>query len=359
MTGTKCFQCGFVSSSSNQTCKRCGSPLSEGGRNATKTFDPKRSKRPIVAIIGLIAGSVFCYVAYSVMSTVLTPAKPLPLELVRMLSADDALKLPLVAAFPNAFTKQINRDDLQRDALLEDHREQQVLERLGLISVSFTKDKNEKPECWRYRLEPQTHYADGWTERSMVPDREGFYERCEDVWNYHTSIDYLDPEDIDRAALSERVRSVVDISLPVSHYDARFANRGAEVSSAYIPIGSIEIVEVSEVVAGNSGTYTVGFKFRFKPNNFGELFDVNSSVHRSLPIGIRELFKTKLLQDGTPDKRLLYLANARSAEGLTLGHADLVTEGVFDPKWKIAKVYLDQVDKTAYKYHSVELASAQ
>ena len=121
----------------------------------------------------------------------------------------------------------------------------------------------------------------------------------------------------------------------------------------------MEIVEVSEVVLGNNGNYTVGFKFRMKPNSLGELFDINSSVHKSLPVGIRERFKTKLLEDGSTDKRPLYIARAQSPDGLTFGHADLVTEGVFDRKWKIGKVYLDQVDKTEYTYRPVELASAQ
>jgi hypothetical protein len=333
--------------------------LSQASSRGSQSVGFKLSKRSKM-ILGVVAGSVSLYLAYSLTSKLFPPKQPSPEEIARLLYTDDALKLPLVCAFANAFTKQVNRDDLQRASLIEEHREQQILERLGLITVSFTKDKNEMQECWRYRLEPQFHYSEAANPaRVMVPDREGFYERCEDVWNYHTSVDYLDPENIDKAALAERLRSVVDISLPVSHFDDRYATRGATVSSAYIPIGSVEIVEVSEVVPGNNGTYTVGFKFRMKPNSLGELFDINSSVHKSLPVGIQRLFKTKLLEDGSPDKRPLYIARAQSADGLTFGHADFVTEGIFDRKWKVAKVYLDQVDKTQYTYRPVDPASAQ
>ena len=54
-------------------------------------------------------------------------------------------------------------------------------------------------------------------------------------------------------------------------------------------------MEVSDVVVNKAGEFTVGFKFRMKPNGLGELFDFNSAIHKSLPPGIQQNFKYDLL----------------------------------------------------------------
>lgn len=126
------------------------------------------------------------------------------------------------------------------------------------------------------------------------------------------------------------------------------------MNSATFPIGIVEIVEVSDVVVNEAGAYTVGFKYRLRPNAFGELFDFKSAIHKSLPPAIQQNFKLNLLAPDQADKRVLSMFSAMGTDGLTRGHAELIRSGFFSRKWRIAKVYLDQLDRTEYTFHRVE-----
>ncbi|HEX3253874.1 MAG TPA: hypothetical protein VHS05_30845 [Pyrinomonadaceae bacterium] len=353
MTGSKCFQCGFVSSRNNETCKSCGASLNQPRENSRSRVDPGRSKIvyivPVLAIIALVLG-------LWLKSTLLSSPPPSPGEVSHLLYADEELTRPLTVDFPTEFTRTASNGDQNEDYVLEDYLEAQVLKKLGLVFVTFTTLKTEKRDCYRYRIRalPPSPFMSG---PPSVSERDpnGPYEHCDDVWLYNTKLDFLDPDAVEEATVSERVRNLIDIPLPPPLRNRSSAWREAPVRSTTLTIGSIEIAEISDVVAGERrGTYTVGFKFRLKPNGLGALLDINGPVHKSLPNGIRELFRYKAMDNTEVDKRLTYMVHASKSDGLTFGHADLVREGIFHPQWKIAHLYLDQVDKTPYEFHPIE-----
>ena len=360
MTSVKCFQCGFVSARGNETCKRCGGSLTTASGKARKKAGPKRTKVLAIciatAIIALILG---LWLTSSVSAT----RNPSPSEVAALLYSDDAVKSPLTTAFPTELTEELLSGDLREDNLLRDYLEGQVLKQLGLVTVDFTVVKADKRKCWRYDIEaarpmplPEGGYGYlGGSPGVVVPNPNGAYEQCDEVWNYDTTIKLKDPATVDRAALSEKLSSLADISYPPPLRDRPFARRGGVARSTSIPIGSVEIAEVSDVVLGNrQGVYTVGFKFRFKPNGFGELLDLSSPIFKLMPAGIRQLFKYKIFDDTEPDKRLIYTSYGSGSDGLTFGHAELMTEGSFNRQWKIVHVYFDSMDQTKYTFHRVE-----
>lgn len=358
MTGSKCFQCGFVSSRDNERCKRCGASLDQPQSNSRNRV---RSRRVKPFVIALVAAIVVLVLGVGVTSRVLSSPTPSPNEVSRLLRDDEELTRTLTVDFPTEFTRTASDGDQQADFVLEDYLEAQVLKKLGLLFVTFKSVKTDKRECYRYRMAPVSPSAlmlqPGLYNYPSVAVRDpnGPYEQCDDIWLYNTKLDFLDPDGTEETAISEKVRTLTDIPLPPPIRNRAAAWRGAPVTSTTLTIGSIEIVEVSDAVAGqNRGTYTVGFKFRLKPNGLGALLDINSPVHKSLPPGIRELFRYKVFDNTEVDKRLTYMVNAGKSDGLTFGHADLVKEGIFHPRWKIAHVYLDQIDKTQYAFHPIE-----
>ncbi len=121
-------------------------------------------------------------------------------------------------------------------------------------------------------------------------------------------------------------------------------------NSTDITIGSVEIVEVSDVVSGDQpDQYTVGFKYRFKPNSLGEIFNfVKRPDQKSIPAGVR-----KLIDDPMLDGRISHIALRIGADGLMYGRAELTSVGSFWRKWKITHVYFDSFDKAKYTYHRV------
>ncbi len=97
------------------------------------------------------------------------------------------------------------------------------------------------------------------------------------------------------------------------------------------------------------GTYTLGFKFRFKPNSLGELFDVTSPIHKLMPVEIR-----KLAEEPTFNQILAYIAKGIDSDDLTFGHAELTIDSSNRRQWKITHVYFDSRDKTKYTFHRVD-----
>jgi hypothetical protein len=354
MTGTKCFQCGFVSARSNEVCKRCGASLYQTPANTRTGFD-LREATPILIGVGVI---VVIVLGLWLTPKLLSGPAPSPNTVSLLLHANDELTRPLVVDFPTEFSRQAYDDKEREDYVLDDYVEAQVLNRLGLLSVTFDPVKSPRRDCYRYRIDssrPQafTTYSD--IPNGAVRDREGPYEHCQDVWIYNTKLEFADLDTVDDAAIMEKIPMLVDVGHqgPLRNRPAEW--RGANVASTNVTVGSIEIVEISDPVAGQrTGTYSVGFKFRIKPNALGALIDRDSPVHRSLPAGIRQLFFSHAADINAVDRRLTYLVTGRGSDGLSLGHADLVREGIFNPQWKIAQVYLDPRDQTQYAYRRVE-----
>jgi len=173
-----------------------------------------------------------------------------------------------------------------------------------------------------------------------------------------TTITLKDPDTVDKEWITERVSSLSDLGLTTSG----FGRKGSR-SSTGVPIGTIELLEVSDVVrTKGQDAYTVGFKCRFKPNSLGELFDVSSPIFKSIPFQVRKHF-VETIPSGLEDKRLLYingiqlmqkLNTGKDGDGIALGHAELIKEGLFEPQWKIKQVSFDQMDHTEYAFHRIE-----
>ena len=109
-----------------------------------------------------------------------------------------------------------------------------------------------------------------------------------------------------------------------------------------VPIGSFEVVEVSDVLPGSAkDTYSVGFKHRFKPNTLGEVFD--RAIHHSDPAAIR-----KIIDQRDFDDRVRPLEQTSDGEGLASGYATLEkVEG----RWSVTQIYFDNTATTKYIFH--------
>jgi hypothetical protein len=312
-----------------------------------------------VAVVLVIAGAGIVFVRHD-------SKKPSPSEVAALLSAEDSVKLPINLSLPTEFSETQTHDGMVEVYAIRNYAEGRVFKDLGIATTTFTVTKAETKKCFRYDYElhqgpVRYHPLTGPDDRTVKRfNPNGEFEQCDDAWDYHTEFQFDDPESIDLTRLADRVQYVTDINdnPPPSVRATIGAGPGGKGPRAVaFPIGAIEIVEVSDVVEGKAGTYPVGFKFRFKPNALGELYDVTSSIHQSLPLKVRWLFASV----PKSDQRFQYLTaiqleelKKKDSEGLVFGHAELTRDGL--GRWKAAAVYFDQRDdaKQKYTYHQVE-----
>ena len=354
MTNIKCSHCGLVSARTNERCKGCGAAFT-----TTIAVTPTRAmpKRIMVLVIGCAAVIVAVLLAVRLTSSKTTT--PPPNEVKQLLLANEAVNLPITATLLTELTEELWSGELTDDFLLRDHHEALALKRLGLANVEFTVVQV-APDCYRfdvYEVPRESRLAAKGSDWVMDRNPNGKFERCDDRWKYHTTITLRDPETVDQESMAARVPSLSDVGLTRPEY-----NQKSSRSQTTITIGSIEILEVSDVVTTPEGTYTVGFKCRFKPNSLGVVFDVSSPIFKSMPLPVRNLFMNSLMV--TFDKRLHYLNAAQfilnkntgtfSEGGIALGHAELVKGGSVMAQWKITNVFFDQKDQTNYTFHPVD-----
>ena len=308
----------------------------------------------VVVVIGCAA--VIVAVLFTVRLTSSKPATATlsPNEVHQLLLANEAINLPITATFLAELTEEWASGDLTEDSLLQDNQELLALKRLGLANIEFTSVKI-APECYRYDLVSRpSPFGETW---ESVRNPNGKLEQCEDKWRYHTTITLRNPETVDQASVAQRVSSLSDVGLTKSG-----TARKATSSQTTVTIGEVEILEVSDVVTTAAGTYTVGFKCRFKPNSLGVVFDVSNPIFKSMPLPVRKLFVDSLYV--TFDKRLHYLNATQftlnkdtgtfSEGGVAVGHADLVKPDSIVGQWKVTNVFFDQKDQTKYTFHPVD-----
>jgi len=373
MTAFKCPKCGFVSARDQESCKRCGASATQA---SSPQKGPSGARRFVIPMVLIAVAVVLVIAAAGIVFVRPGSKKPSPGEVAELLSADDSVKLPINLSLLTEFSETQTHDGMKEEYAIRNYAEGRVFKDLGLATTTFTVTKAETKKCFRYDKQlrqhpkymafpspgamssnPSAEYEDPFYVKRFNPNGE--FEQCDDAWDYHTEFQFDDPESIDLTRLADRVQYVTDINdnPPPSVRATIGAGPGGKGPHAVaFPIGAIEIVEVSDVVEGKAGTYTVGFKFRFKPNALGELYDVTSSIHQSLPLKVRWLFASV----PKSDQRFQYLTSIqleelkkKDSEGLVFGHAELTRDGL--GRWKAA-VYFDQMDdaKQKYTYHQVE-----
>lgn len=354
MTNIKCSHCGLVSARTNGVCKGCGASLTP--RTAHKPTRALPKGIPIL-VVGCVAVIVAVIVTVRFASSKGAAATPSPNEVKQLLSANEAVNLPITATLLTELTQEWMNGDLTEDSLLQDHPETLALKRLGLANVEF-RAVPMAPECYRYDSgwvsDPKAMKGERWVH---IKNPNGALEQCDDIWEYHTTITLRDPETVDQETIGAKISSLSDVGLTKSGN-----TRQASGSSTTIPIGSVEILEVSDVVVTQEGSYTVGFKCRFNPNSLGTVFDVSNPIFKSMPLVVRDLFVDSV--NVTFDKRLSYInasqlipnqnTGAISKDGIAVGHAELMKPDSIVAQWKIKNVFFDQKDQTKYTYHPVD-----
>ena len=312
----------------------------------------------MVLVVGCAAVVVAGLFAVRLTSSKTAATTPSPNEVNQLLLATEAINLPITATLLTELTEEWASGELNEVYLLQNHQEVLALKRLGLANIEF-RVVGVPPECYRYdevnRIPPFAAKGEDWV-RIRKPDGE--FEQCDDMWRYQTTITLRDPETVDQESMAAKVSSLTDVGLTRSDKVAR----NPSSSQSTITIGSIEILEVSDVVTTPEGTFTVGFKCRFKPNSLGVVFDVSSPIFKSMPLQVRNLFVDSLTV--TFDKRLHYINASQfilnkdtgtfSDGGVAVGHAELVKSDSVVDQWKITNVFFDQKDKTNYTFHPVD-----
>jgi hypothetical protein len=329
--------------------------LTRTSRSPTRNAASKRTK--IFAISGAIALVVLLLTLWITMS-VLAASPPAPSNVAKLLKADDAFNRPVNATFLTELHEEWQSGDVIEWALLEDRVAIQALDRLGLATVDHS-NVQIPPDCYRYdeviHCVPMVMSCN---EYIKVRKPNGEFHKCDDQWRHTTTISLTDPDTVGKESITERIPTLSDLGLTRSGV----ARKGSS-SSTSVPIGAIELVEVSDVVrVKGKDAYTVGFKMRFKPNSLGELFDISSPIFKSMPQQVRIHFVDPM-HSLPEDKRLLYidafqqmnkLKTGGPGDGIVTGHAELIKEGLFNPHWKIKQVFFDQMDHTVYAFHRVE-----
>jgi hypothetical protein len=354
MNSNKCFQCGFVSARSNEACKRCGASFKAAPGNAQKSVGPRELKVAacfVIAIVTLIMGIRF-------MLSLFSSKNPTPSELASLLNSTDAIKSPITFSIETEMTETSASGNLSRSNF-EGYAQGHVLEHFGLADASFSVSKADKQMCYRfdYKILSEQERIELWRSyapRPEIKDPDGYNEKCYDVWNYRTTVKLIDPSTVSKSSMLESLWTVSDISDPppdLKQLNTRKDSwRDGSSHDSSVPIGSVEIVEVSDIVPGDQkDKYIVGFKYRFKPNSLGELFDVSSPIHKKMPEWFRKLTDSVWL-----DRRLGDISKGISDDGLMFGHADLITENSYRLQWKITAVYFDAIDRTKNTYHQVD-----
>ena len=310
----------------------------------------------MVLVVGCAVAIVGVLLTVRLTSSKTPTTMPSPYEVHELLLANEAINLPINATLVTELTEELADGGYTEETLLRNNQEILAVKRLGLANIEFTKVQI-APDCYRYdevyRHAPILGLGLD-TMRVRKPD--GKFEQCDDMWKYDTTVSLRNPDTVDPESIAAKVSSLSDVGL------TRSDNAGKRTaSSTTVTIGSIEILEVSDVVTTAEGTYTVGFKCRFKPNSLGLVFDVSSPVFKSMPEQVRKLFVDSLTV--TFDKRLEYLNASHyvlnkntgrfSGGGIAVGHAELVKGYSAVPEWRVANVFFDQKDQTNYTFHPV------
>lgn len=359
MTSVKCPQCGFVTLRTNTNCKRCGAAL-----NAAAGPRPVTGSRLTkILVIGGAAGVVLviAVLGLAVLARFLSFGEfdSSPAAMAALLNTEERLKSPVNVRLLSELQLQFIKSDIDQKRFLQNYPEVSVLEQLGLVSVDNFKVNKPDKYCYRYdfdysRRNPYDSYINVYIgpnheEYPRVLDANGAFEECIDVWDYSVSVRVIDPDTIDRGQLKARLEySNTTISPPIEPWPipqqaaTMSPSRQGNFNRASVPIGLIEVVETSDVVSESAkDTYSVGFKYRFKPNTLGEVFD--RAIHHSDPAAIR-----KIIDEPDFDDRIRSLVKGSDGEGLASGHAALAkVEG----RWKVTQVYFDNSATTKYTFH--------
>ncbi len=359
MTSIKCRQCGFVTSQTNTKCKRCGADLTAAANPRTGTA----SGRTKILMIGVAAGVIVVIAVLSL--AILRPwvtvgeSDSLPITMGALLNAHGRFKSPVNVRILSELHDQFTKSDFDQKRFLQNYPEVSVLEQLGLVSVENFKVIQADKYCWRYDFDYNrwSNYDPRMDrnppvkneEFSRISNPKGAHEECYDVWDYSVSIRLIDPDTIDRDHLSARLQySNTSISPPLEPWSIHDqyvfmppSHKGG-FDEVTVPIGSFEVVEVSDVLPGSAkDTYSVGFKYRFKPNTLGEVFD--RAIHHSDPAAIR-----KIIDQRDFDDRVRPLEQTSDGEGLASGYATLEkVEG----RWRVTQIYFDNTAATKYTFH--------
>jgi hypothetical protein len=336
MTSIKCPHCGFVTSQTNANCRRCCAGLTAAAKPRTSSG----SGRTKILMIGLAAGVlvVFAVLGLAILrrSATLGESDSLPITMATLLNAEGRFKSPVTVRLLSKLHDQFPKNDIDQKRFLQDYPEVSVLEQLGLVSVdNFNVIKADK-------------YC----------SRNGEHEECTDVWDYSVNVRLVDPDTIDHTNLIARLQSAnttitppID-RLPIHDQKVFMSPSGVAISlpgqgsfdTVTVPIGSFEVVEVSDVRPGPAkDNYIMCFKFRFKPNILGEVFD--RAIHHSEPTAIR-----KIIDQPDFDDRIRFLAQHSDSEELGAGYAHLLkVEG----QWVVTRIYFDNSAAADYTLHRV------
>ena len=309
MTSIKCPRCSFVTSSTNTNCKRCGAGITviAGPRPVTG------SRGTNILLIGGAAGVllVVAVLGVAVFNRFTSFREPdsSPVAMAALLNAHGRFKSPVNVNILTELKQQFFKSDIDQKRLLQDYPEVDVLEQLGLVSVENFKETKTDKYCYRYDIDytrenpydySRCNYVwENCDKHPRVLNPNGVYEECMDVWDYSVSVKLVDPDTIDHGQLRASLQYAhTSISPPIEPlpYEQRAmppASHGS-FNQVSVPIGSFEVVEISDVMPESAkDTYSVGFKYRFKPNTFGEVFD--RAIHHSDPAAIRRLSIKKAL----------------------------------------------------------------
>ena len=368
MKASKCPKCGFVSARDGERCKRCGVAIKN-----TSSFQKEASgsRRFIILAISIAFAVVVVLAGSAIVLAMFGGKKPSPDEVASLLSADNLVTRPINLTLMNEFSTTETNEKMSEEYAIHNYVEGRVFKQLGLATTTFTVTKAEKQKCYRYnkQLRTQLDYQANYNAYGEDPayiriaTPNGEFEQCDDAWDYHIQFNFDDFASLDRALLAERIQYVTDINeQPPPSVRADVGDINVQPPPSVrtdvgpewprwqsVPIGAIEIVEVSDVISGSKpDAYSVGFKFRFKPSALGELYDLTSSIHKSLPPGVRRLFANVPKHD----QRFEYF----DRDGLTFGYAELTSSGLFSRRWKIETVYfkLTEDAKQKYTFHHIK-----
>jgi len=358
MTSIKCPQCGFVSSRTNANCKRCGVALT-ASTSGPPFYSGLGGKK--VLIIGAAAAITLVIVVagltvWSQLSA-FAGRNPSSSQLATLLQSCDAVKRSVNEGLMSELTGTFIRDDLSEDRFLQNFPEINVLKQLDLATVdNFQVVKADHPECRKYDWDynqpvPEANYPHYYGDQyKRIYREDGANSDCTNVWHYSVSVTVVDPESVDRTALDTRLHYLNTAvsppleALPISEQVVFMRSGNANFRD--VPIGTIELVAVSDLVAGATpNACTLGFKYRFKPNALGDVFEL--ALHKSEPAAIR-----KMIESPASDDRLRNVAKANDNEGLGTGYAELLKEGS-SGTWKISAVYFQDRPDSRYKFHQL------
>lgn len=369
MTSIKCSHCGFVTWQTDAKCKRCGAGLTATGNPRTVSGSGRTKILMIGGAAGVLVVIAVLGLAIFRRSASSGTVDSLPITMAALLNAEGKFNSPVNVRLLSKLHDQFTKSDIDQKRFLQNYPEVSVLEQLGLVSVDNFKVIKADKYCSHYdfdynrmnHFDPVMGIYDGpnYEQFPRIYNPNGKYEECTDVWDYSVSVSLVDPDTIDRGQLNARLQYAnTIISPPIEpssiHDQNLFISPSGEsltppadkrsFATVTVPIGSFEVVEVSDVVPGpEKDTYIVGFKFHFKSNTLGEVFD--HAIHHAEPAAIR-----KIIDQPDFDDRIRYLAQHSDSEELAAGYAALL---IVEGHWKVTQVYFDNGGMTQYTFHRV------